>query len=351
LGSTSLVTDANGQSPIETRYTAWGEVRYTTPNTTLPTKYTYTGQYSYTSDFGLMFYNARWVDVSLGRFAQADSLVGGDRYTYVNNSPVRFTDPTGHRSCDDVDENGKCVTSSGNFSKTNNLSSLTSTGSGKCQRIGNSYCDGKRIYQVYLWYKVNQGWWNEDGNFTAADFLAMILMGEANGNEHDLIAIMVAVGNQLWGSSDQRTAYCTSQNCEAGIFNFIGAYMQSAGERYNGIYDSRSANHGNVSAGTYAGLSAPPTGGYGRLAKLGLSLDDVANRVVYSQTFRQIDGNDPTDWGVVGRDRDLKWFRKAWAHNAPSGTTNPCGVFHTGYDVVYTDNQAATWGAAYVNCP
>jgi len=33
------------------------------------------GQQSNTGDFGLMFYNARWLDVSLGRFAQADSIV------------------------------------------------------------------------------------------------------------------------------------------------------------------------------------------------------------------------------------------------------------------------------------
>ena len=45
LGSTSLVTDANGQNPIETRYTAWGEIRYSSGLS--PTDYTYTGQYSY----------------------------------------------------------------------------------------------------------------------------------------------------------------------------------------------------------------------------------------------------------------------------------------------------------------
>ncbi len=48
-----------------------------------------------------MFYNARWYDSSLGRFAQADTIVpagvqGYDRYAYVNNNPVRYTDPSGH---------------------------------------------------------------------------------------------------------------------------------------------------------------------------------------------------------------------------------------------------------------
>jgi RHS repeat-associated protein len=50
---------------------------------------------------GLMFYQARFYDPSLGRFAQADSIVPGgvqglDRYAYVNNSPINNNDPTGH---------------------------------------------------------------------------------------------------------------------------------------------------------------------------------------------------------------------------------------------------------------
>jgi RHS repeat-associated protein len=54
-----------------------------------------------TEGFDLMFYNARWYDPSLGRFAQADSIVpagvqGYDRYAYVNNNPVNLTDPSGH---------------------------------------------------------------------------------------------------------------------------------------------------------------------------------------------------------------------------------------------------------------
>jgi RHS repeat-associated protein len=107
LGSTSLTTDANGNKVSEIRYTAWGEVRYswtaglsTTPAYQLP-KYTYTGQYSYMSEFGLMFYNARMYDPEVGRFTSADSIVpdnihGYDRYNYVSNRPTINTDPTGH---------------------------------------------------------------------------------------------------------------------------------------------------------------------------------------------------------------------------------------------------------------
>ncbi|MBV6395162.1 MAG: hypothetical protein HFACDABA_00733 [Anaerolineales bacterium] len=110
LGSTSLAVDASTGDVIQTRYKPWGEVRYTTPSKTLPTRYTFTGQYSYVSDeatdlgaagFGLMFYNARWYDHTTGRFAQADTIVPGgvqglDRYAYVGNNPIVYTDPSGH---------------------------------------------------------------------------------------------------------------------------------------------------------------------------------------------------------------------------------------------------------------
>lgn len=51
-----------------------------------------------------MYYNARWYDPALGRFAQADSIIppgvqGLDRYAYVNNSPMNYVDPSGHFTC------------------------------------------------------------------------------------------------------------------------------------------------------------------------------------------------------------------------------------------------------------
>ena len=120
LGSTSLVTDAAGNNPITTLYKAWGEVRYSSGNS--PTNYTFTGQYSNMGDFGLMFYNARWYDPSLGRFAQADTIIPGgaqglDRYAYTTNNPVRYTDPTGHRNCEEDGYN--CPGDKGPFPKPN----------------------------------------------------------------------------------------------------------------------------------------------------------------------------------------------------------------------------------------
>jgi len=110
LGSTSLVTDSNGAVISEVKYKAWGETHYSSG--TEQTKYTYTGQYSYVGDFGLQYYNARWYDDSLGRFAQADTIVpsgsqGLDRYAYTFNNPIRYTDPSGHIPVDCL-EKGYC---------------------------------------------------------------------------------------------------------------------------------------------------------------------------------------------------------------------------------------------------
>lgn len=73
LGSTSMTTDSNGNITSQMRYKPWGDVRYASG--TVPTKYTYTGQRSFTAEIGLIFYNARWYDPALSRFVQADTIV------------------------------------------------------------------------------------------------------------------------------------------------------------------------------------------------------------------------------------------------------------------------------------
>ena len=99
LNSTSLTLNTSGSITGEMVYSAWGETRYSFGAT--PTDRLYTGQYE--AEAGLYFYNARWYDNQLGRFTQADSIVPGpgnpqswDRYAYVKNNPVRYSDPTGH---------------------------------------------------------------------------------------------------------------------------------------------------------------------------------------------------------------------------------------------------------------
>jgi RHS repeat-associated protein len=55
----------------------------------------------------LYYYGARWYDPQIGRFIQPDTIVPSaqgtqafDRYAYVNNNPLRYTDPSGRWMCD-----------------------------------------------------------------------------------------------------------------------------------------------------------------------------------------------------------------------------------------------------------
>jgi RHS repeat-associated protein len=116
IGSSSVTTDANGVKTASALYKAFGETRFSAGN--LGTDYKFTGQREEAS-LGIYYFNARWMDPSLGRFTSPDSIVptstqgtqAWDRYAFVNNNPVRYTDPTGHVAETDVDQsqnNGQC---------------------------------------------------------------------------------------------------------------------------------------------------------------------------------------------------------------------------------------------------
>jgi RHS repeat-associated protein len=100
LGSTSVSANEDGSWNSTIKYTAFGETRDSSGVT--PTKYRYTGQLL-EAEVGLYYYVARWYDPVTMHFTQADTIVPNatdstsyDRYAYVLNNPVRYSDPSGH---------------------------------------------------------------------------------------------------------------------------------------------------------------------------------------------------------------------------------------------------------------
>jgi len=99
LGSSSLLVRADGTEAEKAYYMPWGGERGATSITS--TDYGYTGQMR---EGDIYYYGARWYDPAIGRFMQADTIVplnvqgtqAFDRYAYVNNNPIRYTDPSGH---------------------------------------------------------------------------------------------------------------------------------------------------------------------------------------------------------------------------------------------------------------
>jgi RHS repeat-associated protein len=105
LGSTSLTTDQSGSVVARQLYDAWGNVRL---RGDLKTDLGYTSQ---REDRGtnLMFYQARYYSPALSRFLSADTLVPNpnnpqsfNRFSYTYNNPVKYTDPSGHYTEDEI---------------------------------------------------------------------------------------------------------------------------------------------------------------------------------------------------------------------------------------------------------
>ena len=98
LGSTRLITNSSGSTVETTAYDPWGKVK----NGGTKSKFLYTGQEK-DDETGLHYYNARYYDSEIRRFIQPDDLVQNafdpqslNRYSYVQNNPLRYVDPTGH---------------------------------------------------------------------------------------------------------------------------------------------------------------------------------------------------------------------------------------------------------------
>jgi RHS repeat-associated protein len=105
LGSIVAVTDENGTLISQQRYLPFGAVRAEIPSPQSPiTDLGYTGQRDLDGT-GLMDYKFRFYSPTFGRFISPDNIIPDttnpqtfNRYSYVNNRPINFNDPTGHDS-------------------------------------------------------------------------------------------------------------------------------------------------------------------------------------------------------------------------------------------------------------
>jgi RHS repeat-associated protein len=110
LGSVASITDGTTGAVVERlAYDPWGKRRNTNGNidptdalTGATTQRGYTMQ-EHLDEIGVINMNARVYDPLVGRFMSADSIIPNpadmkafNRYSYVNNNPLRAMDPTGH---------------------------------------------------------------------------------------------------------------------------------------------------------------------------------------------------------------------------------------------------------------
>lgn len=119
LGSPRAITDAGGTVVRQTSYRAFGDVSSESGSYVQPIGFT---EQHRDAAPGLVYMNARYYDPVLSRFLSADSVVPTanpqdlNRYAYVRNSPLRYTDPSGREPY--TDGHGHVVGGGGGYSDT-----------------------------------------------------------------------------------------------------------------------------------------------------------------------------------------------------------------------------------------
>ncbi len=100
------IMDGSGAVVVEYTYDAWGNILSVTGSLASTVgqinPFRYRGYY-YDSETGLYYLNSRYYDAEVGRFINADGIVGANggivgfnMFAYCNNNPVMFADPSGY---------------------------------------------------------------------------------------------------------------------------------------------------------------------------------------------------------------------------------------------------------------
>ena len=99
LGSVRVVSSLAGARIATLAYRPFGVCAYGCAS---EPKYAYTGEYRESAP-NLVYLHSRWYDPTIGRFLSPDDRLGRlsmpqdqNRYAYVLNNPMAYTDPTGH---------------------------------------------------------------------------------------------------------------------------------------------------------------------------------------------------------------------------------------------------------------
>jgi RHS repeat-associated protein len=108
LGSSNVLTDRSGQMVQHYEYATFGQSSYQNNISAYQVSNRYTGQIC-DDETGLYYYGARYYDPQLGRFIQPDTIVPSadapqslNRYSYCDNNPLNYTDPSGHSFFGDI---------------------------------------------------------------------------------------------------------------------------------------------------------------------------------------------------------------------------------------------------------
>jgi hypothetical protein len=254
-----------------------------------------------------------------------------DRYAYANNNTLKYTDPSGHKICD---ADGYCGT---HFNSVENHGYCLVGGPldlKPCARDDSELSwGGERIYKVFLLFKNTHGWWNADGDFTLAEFVGLWILTEAGWGTPNfpdaivasLIAQVVAQNLYVGGNNP---AYCKSESCWNGVFNYMWKQSQGGDSLLRITKDTISA---------YMGPSSLAATNPEALMAAALR---YGNAALHPTTLIWDGGNDvPINWGN-NRDRTDDLAQKHVDPCVLHGPNDPV-YFYCSNFYLYSANQAA----------
>jgi len=259
LGSVVAVTDAGGSLLSQQRYLPFGGVR-TDVGTVTQTDFGYTFQRNLDAqpgyDLGLMDYRARFYDPYITHFTQPDNIVANplspqsmNRYTYVQNNPINYTDPSGHRRCGD----GEWIDCSGRRQQNGESEITPSMARGTVDEIMNSYSPEEILNAAGVELYNVRGWMIQPQHIYDAA-LAVLIMGIAARGAGAGGAWYMAFQNTfgpvrfVWGlqyNGKYLPGMCASfgGGCFAGELDGKLTIAFNTTERYTGISFSTLVTH------------------------------------------------------------------------------------------------------------
>ncbi len=287
LGSTSLMTE-NGVVIEDLFYKPFGE-KVAQQQGGFSPSHMFTGQ-EFDDETGLYYYNARYYNPVIGRFVSADSLVpysdnsqSFNRYSYVRNNPINFSDPSGHADADFV--NSFDPGSSGGFLWGNvEFHYSVSSVSHLSRRMRSKFADGSLAFSGS---SSNNSFFSGVNSFfnewvPGAQFLRTSMDSISAGNYGDGVLFgtaAVAEGVSTFFSGG-------TTNVAKGTLNTLYHYTTVEGERAilkSGVLNvSKGAKNARYGAGQYFTDIAPEAIGGATMAKTGagkLSLGQLSSRL------------------------------------------------------------------------
>jgi len=245
LGSTTITANENGTLASEQTYTAWGQTR----SGSVTTDRQYTGQIS-EPQLGIYFYNARYYDPYLSRWLQADSIVPNiynaqswDRYAYVLNNSVIFTDPSGHDVGCDTNYHGSCKKMAAGF--VYKVWHASPEARLSLKFVGDWDSDNRQAFIVGAWYDAK-------AQFNAYCKPGLLLSGECGYSSSEEL-YHATHGTTVLTMSTATAGYYCERNANAGQAGTT-CYANSSGKidrilaahELGHVFNARIANNGQA---------------------------------------------------------------------------------------------------------